>query len=40
MGLGRGGAVVGYGLWWLLAGVLWVKWDVSGGVLMGFARAG
>ena len=25
--------------WWLLVGVWWVKWDVSGGFLMGFARA-
>ena len=25
--------------WWLLAGVWWVKWDVSSGFLMGFAGA-
>ena len=25
--------------WWLLAGVWWVKWDVSSSFLMGFAGA-
>ena len=25
--------------WWLLASVWWVKWDVSGGFLMGFVGA-
>ena len=25
--------------WWLLAGVWWVKWDVSSGFLMGFVGA-
>ena len=26
-------------VWWLLADIWWVKWDVSGDFLMGFARA-
>ena len=34
------GMVVAWWLWcWMLAGVWWVKWDVSGGFLMGFAGA-
>jgi len=26
--------------WWLLASVWWVKWDVSGGFLMGLLELG